>query len=354
MMKRMERITLEGKNYPLPNGIALYECPEKKTCCIHLCAEAVGLIKEQADAPAKSPMNMQDEAAAFEAWALLLHTYSAYKEVRLGLQDNVMIPPWPKEQPFLSGCGRNAYGHYNRFLYRVMKFQEQYSWFQVANEELKKAVHRFENAFRKYSLCNNVPDGPASDSKNREGRVEAAFADDKDTAAGQQLKDQTAAQGVDVCKIFRQLPVGLFLEKKSRATQIFTANHSAIDLWGINEDGTKLVIYELKTENKMPGIITELMFYANYMQDMFVDCSNGCEPLREGTARGYDVLTAAYGKLTDVYAFMLTDELDVRVTQEILDEMNQNNNAGIRYDAIRYDWESNGEKIKILDVQKYF
>lgn len=353
MMKRMERITLDGKNYPLPSGIALYECPEKKACYIHLCAEAIGLPKEQTDEPTEPPINMQEGPAAFEAWALLLHTYSDYKEVRLGLQDNVTIPTWPKEQPFLSGCGKNAYGHYNRFLYRVMKFREQYSWFQIADEyqELDKAVQRFEIAFHRNSLCNNAPDGPASSPGNKEGRVEAAFAEDD--AANQMLKAQTAAQGVDVSKIYRQLPVGLFRGEKSRATQIFTANHSAIDLWGISEDGTKLAIYELKTANKMTGIITELMFYANYMRDLFVDCTNRCYPLLEGTERGYDALTAAYGKLTGIYAFMLADKLDVRVTRKILDEMNQNS-AGIIYDAIRYDWESNGEKIKILDVQKHF
>lgn len=222
---------------------------------------------------------------------------------------------------------------------------------------------KFKVAFHSNSLCNNAPatlkgrkdsnpknpDKPSRDYK--EHRVEAAFSGDD--AASQMLMAQTAAQGVDVAKIHRQLPVGLFHGERSEASQIFTAKHSAIDLWGISVDGTKLVIYELKTKKPMPGIITELMFYANYVRDMFVVSQNSCHPLLEGTARGYGALTAAYGKLTDVYAFMLADELDVRVTPEILDAMNQNT-AGIKYDAIKYVWEPNGEKVKILNASKFF
>lgn len=346
MMKRMTKICLDGTEYELPTRVKVYVCPEEKVCCIALCAEAIGLTKK--------PLNMQTENAAFETWALLLHTYSEYQEVRLRLQDSVALPFWTEEQPFLPGCkgkaeDQEAYGHYNRFLYRVMKFQEQYPWFQVADAGLESAVRRFKTGFGQYLFCNNVPTKPANPPGNWEGRVEAAFAEVP--AASHLLQSQAAAQGVKTSKLNRQLPVGLFLEKKSKATQIFTANHSAIDLWGINDDGTKLAIYELKTGNEMPGIITELMFYANYMRDFFVDRNSRCHPSAGGKQRGYDMLLDTCETLTSVYAFMLADGLDKCVTPKILAEMNRNS-VGIIYDAIGYEWEKNGETADIANVEK--
>lgn len=358
----MEPITTlcpDCKKTAFPSGICFWRLDER-TCRIELNKKAIG--------HPNAPLNMQDDAAAFEAWALFLRVHAQYENVQLGLQDGVTLPSWPEKQPFLRGCKENkdqeAYGHYNRFLYRVMKFREQYPWFKVADADLDAAVRRFKTGFHKYSFCNNVPTKPAKSPENWEGRVEKTFAED--FTASQYLKRQTAVQGVDVGKIYRQLPVGLFQDKKSRAKQIFTANHSAIDLWGISEDKTKIAVYELKTRNKMLGIITELMFYANYMRDMFIERANRCEPLPvpekngkmlgDNELRGYDVLMCASEKLSGIYAFMLTDGtdgLDDRVTSEILDEMNQNS-AGIVYDAIRYYWKEKGEEADILNVRKNF
>ena len=122
-MERVIAVCLDGKEYKLPKHIDFYACPKEQACHIKLCTEAIGLTKK--------PLNMQTENAAFEVWALLLHTYSGYKEVHLGLQEGVTLPFWPEEQPFLPGCrekaeAQEAFGHYNRLLYRVMKFQEQY------------------------------------------------------------------------------------------------------------------------------------------------------------------------------------------------------------------------------------
>lgn len=358
----MEPITTlypDSKKIVFPSGICFW-CLDEKTCRIELSKKAIGC--------SGSPLNMQDAAAAFEAWALFLHVHAQYENTQLGLQEGVILPSWPEEQLFLPGCkgkaadeDRAAYGHYNRFLYRVMKFEEQYSWFKIADAKLKESVRRFETGFHKYSFCNNIPTKSANPPKNWEGRVEKAFAEDHN--ASLYLKKQTDAKGVDVGKIYRQLPVGLFLEKKSKATQIFTASHSAIDLWGISEDGTKLAVYELKTRNKMLGIITELMFYANYMRDMFVECANSCKPLpapgkksgdqNDDILRGYNVLIRATETLTGVHAFMLTDGLDDCLTPKILNDMNQNS-AGIIYDAIGYVWEENGDTANILNVKKYF
>ena len=361
-MEPITTLCLDSKTFVFPSGISFWHVNEM-TCRIALNKKAIG--------GTDAPLNMQDAAAAFEAWALFLHVHAQYENVQLGLQDGMTLPLWPEGEPFL--LGRNlpngegkadvwkTYGHYNRFLYRVMNFRKQYHWFKIADTGLEQAVLRFERAFHNYLLCNNVPrTKPADEPKEPEGKVEVIFARN-DLVAGQRLKEQTSVQGVNIGELYRQFPVGLFFEEKSKATQIFTANHSAIDLWGTSEDGTKLVIYELKTNNKMPGIITELMFYANYMRDMFVDCVNSCTPLpipgkqggkpEKDIHRGYDALLCACETLTNVHAFMLANGLDPRVTHKILDEMNQNS-AGITYDAIWYDWTEGA--VDIPNVKKYF
>ena len=60
--------------------------------------------------------NMQEDSAAFDAWALVLHTFFDI-DVQLALKDGVDLPSWPEDVKILLGEG-----HYNRFLSRLMKF----------------------------------------------------------------------------------------------------------------------------------------------------------------------------------------------------------------------------------------
>lgn len=256
------------------------------TICISLGNRAIGL----SEGPKKGPMNMQDDVAAFEAWALILRTHCG-KDVQLALMENVKLPEWPKTVNILL----EKYGHYNRFLYRVMKFKEQYGWFSIADKRLEEVVDRFKAAFDNGGFCNNVPENDASSSPgNLEGMVESTFGKGIGEPGELYLKKLTAAsaRGVDVAFVYRQLPVGLFLGGKADATRVFTGSHSAIDLWGLSEDRTELVIYELKTRNKMAGIITELMFYANYMYDMYIEKEkNHFKPLSPKKSEKIGVVT---------------------------------------------------------------
>ena len=159
-----------------------------------------------------------------------------------------------------------------------MKFRKQFcSWFEVSDNRLTKAVDQFEQALQKHVFCNNSPMAEATEYPNKqEPAVEAAFSR-ADQAILAKLAD---AQGFGVSKLYRQLPVGLFLKKPTEApsitTAIFTGKASAIDLWGLA--GHDFAIYELKTDNRMVGIITELMFYSNFVYDMFVARDNKWEP----------------------------------------------------------------------------
>ena len=314
-----------------------------------LCGKAIGLA-----ADGETPLNMQDNDAAFEAWALILHTYCGVS-VQLTLDSNAELPD--SDGILLSGDKSYTYGHYNRFLYRVMKFRKQLcSWFEIPNERLTTAVDQFERALQEYAFCNNSPLAEATEYPNKqEPAVEAAFSRADQTI----LAELAEAQEFGVSKLYRQLPVGLFLNQPkaapSRATSILTGQASAIDLWGL-ADSHDLAIYELKTDNKMVGIITELMFYANYVYDMFVDRENTWKP-REARKdyRGRLILWNKYKEksLTGVRAFMLADALHPLITPKVIEAMGSD---GIRYGALSYEWNlaEKSEDVRILNVRKYF
>ena len=77
--------------------------------CVRLCLTAETVEK-----------NMQSNSAAFEGWALLIHVYCKF-QVELDLD----LEHAPSGQP--------ARGHYQRFLYRALKFSQQYSsWFSLS------------------------------------------------------------------------------------------------------------------------------------------------------------------------------------------------------------------------------
>lgn len=90
--------------------------------------------------------------------------------------------------------------------------------------------------------------------------------------------------------IDRQLPVSLFESTKSSTSGVFTGGKSAIDFWAL--DGDTINVYELKSDNPMVGIITEIFFYSNYVHDVFIrknlDHGKGCVKTEFGTYRSYN------------------------------------------------------------------
>ena len=65
----------------------------------------------------------------------------------------------------------------------------------------------------------------------------------------------------------QQLPTGLFKKQVSEATAITPGSNSCIDLWEFHDGEFR--IYELKIDsNQGIGILSELMFYVNVMNDL--------------------------------------------------------------------------------------
>lgn len=275
--------------------------------------------------------NMQDNHSAFEGWVLAIYAHYAKPEgigIELTLtQDD--FSKIPTNDNFL-GNGRN--GHVNRFLYRVMRFSEQYEWFSVS-DKLKNEVDKFKKYLKdkNHTFFNNSPDSvEAKDSINKltESFIENLI--EKKLLNNTQWNNRVESDG----EIYRQLPVGLFLDVVSDASMFFTGGKSAIDLWSCKNDDI-INIFELKYDNKMIGIITEIFFYCNYVRDMFSVKGMSNFKCSEGNNRGYSKLTKK--KFKEIKGYMLYDDnnLHPMITDSVIDEMN-NNSTNIKYEKIVY------------------
>ena len=191
--------------------------------------------------------NMQDDAVAFEGWALTLKRWAKYDKVILS---------WDKK---LYPNTDTRYGHYQRFLFRVTNFAADFkSWFSVKPSCIPYLTDLDIKVKGTYYLSSPKKSRSIIKPKGKEGILEFEYSFGKWLS---DLKNATNASFLD-----RQLPMGVFRVKVSEPTAIFSRGKSAIDIWGINKNN-ELLIFELKAEgNNKIGIITELYFYCCVMQ----------------------------------------------------------------------------------------
>lgn len=233
-----------------PRDITIAYDDSKHILTMTLLPKAVGLGKGDA-------VNMQDNAAAFEAWCFIIKAKTSIDDLIIKLDvEGLTSDMYDKDIP--------STGHLGRFLYRILKFKEQYGKWFVLSDELEAMKKIFADFLRSCKFVNNEPSKEAEDDEDvlgTEGYVEKRFCDD-----GSKREEILEVQGKNVV-MNRQLPVGLFKNEKSDATAVFTGKKSAIDFWLL--DKNELNIYELKAKNKMVGILTEIFFYSNYMRDVY-------------------------------------------------------------------------------------
>lgn len=243
-----------------PKNITLKYDKEEGTLAMELCDAAAGLGKGNF-------INMQDDAAAFEAWALIIKAEADYRKKNLkkivlsvkGVSDsnyNIVKP--------YNGC-------LGRFLYRILKFKEQYGeWFDLS-DILKGYRDNFISYLSEdHEFKNNVPSREAETNEDKlwnkglEKYVEWKFATDNE------LKENILGLDKDTI-IDRQLPVGLYEDEVKKDNVVFTGRSAAIDFWALDDKEKVINVYELKTKNKMVGVLTEIFFYSNYVNDIFVN-----------------------------------------------------------------------------------
>lgn len=312
----MAKVKLEGcEKFDFPSGIDFVEEPS----CIRL------KIKETSS-------NMQEDASAFESWALILRI-KTNKNIKLSF-DKIIIKDYFKD---LSPDQQ----HYMRFLYRLSKFQEQMSsWFSVSDES-QKELDLFKEKFNSIEKINNVP-GTFSKYRRKKGvehLLEKAFV---------HIKEFREANEIDF-NVYDQLPNGLFFDKVKRENKIFNTGY--FDLWGIDSTGS-FTLFELKEpENKQLGIISELYFYSNFAFDLLNEKNNFRLNKKNSKYRNYEQFLKNQGTTeTKVNSFFLVCNLHPEFEKhqkEIISLLNKN--SPISYGVKKYkeyDFDKMNEKLE--------
>lgn len=317
---------------------------EDKKCTIVLDAE---LVKNE---------NMQENENAFEGWAVALYYALSNSTEYTDNKAEIILDIDGTVQNFSVGKG-----HWGRFLYRALRFEQQYkNWFTLS-ERLKSVTEDFEKFLQESRLVNNIAVGEAGEKlvRNKENVIEAKLAENN---ALQDIMRETYDIGSN--KVFRQLPVGLYKVegkegsaflaggksalsgvKVEKENEVFTGGKSAIDLW--TWKGNIFEVIELKTLNPMMGIITEIFFYSNYMYDLLA--SDGLfslnKPNGKGDDRGYTENIYKNEKLKSqdiqVKGIMLADKYHPLIEQpSFMDILNENGTDGkIQYEKAKYESE---------------
>lgn len=307
-----------------PRDITIAYNDSKHILTMTLLPKAVGLGKGDA-------VNMQDNAAAFEAWCFIIKAKTSIDDLRIKLDvEGLASDMYDKDIP--------STGHFGRFLYRILKFKEQYGTWFLLSDELKDMRKNFAAFLSSGKFVNNEPSKEAEDDEDAlgtEGYVEKRFCDDDSLG-----KLILGFSGENVV-MNRQLPVGLFKGEKSDGTAVFTGKKSAIDFWLLYNN--ELNIYELKAKNKMVGILTEIFFYSNYMRDVYwhnsLETKQNVEILNpQKTDRSYNKLCKGIENITKITGCILADEFHPLITDDVISIMNHNVTGNeLQYDKKQYD-----------------
>lgn len=205
--------------------------------------------------------NMQVDSAALEGWILVLKTWLSgeIKYVELDFEA-------PKD--LFGQYGYPEACHYNRFLYRLNNMLRLFpGWFFLHKSKVNIVSDfmrwiKSSNCLLNHSLRERES---VIKTKNMERQIESWFAFEEGKEPLCKLWE------IDKDKLFNQLPVGVFYEKIASKNAIFTRGTSAIDLWGIGNDGQTLHLIELKCgNNKGIGVISEILFYAAVIYDFCI------------------------------------------------------------------------------------
>lgn len=235
--------------------------------------------------------NMQTDNAAFEGWAICIKAWMSEKIDRVYLKWTI-----PESD--------NRSLHYNRFLYRVLRFRETYSWFCIDNS-LEQELAEFNKKLT--NLSNNFGNKEPSEPNSR-GEKYLEY----------QIVHKYASEFIAKYKLDtfnHQLPVGVRNNNKS----FFTGGASAIDLYGLA--GDTISIFELKYDNKMVGIISELFLYSNIIRDMIrgvITPPNPSQCKRDGEIKLYERISMLKG----IKAYMLSEKYHPLVDDKVITLMN--------------------------------
>jgi len=271
------------------------------------------VIKDDTSVKMKLPSscisaNMQSNESAFEGWALVLKRWGKFDKIIVDWEEN-------KNSKFE--------GHYQRFLFRIEEFKNLFpDWFEI-DDACAHLLDALKTKIHKCLLLNQAGERKALDYEKLKGEVKLEY---EFVCGGRRryLMGLCKAKSLD-----RQFPVGVFHDDVGEGYEIFTTRKSAIDIWGISEDGD-LLIFELKTaKNISVGIITELLFYCNVMQNL-KDC-------RFHYKDPADPTIGTIRKTSKIKAYFLVPRLHPLVDETLVQMLNFATVPKIEFDYIWFD-----------------
>jgi hypothetical protein len=233
--------------------------------------------------------NMQEDSAAFEGWAICL---------KANMPENIDRVEIRWQEP---DENKQADLHYGRFLYRAWKFTQYFDWTTCSHNFSDYSVDTF---------VLNFPQGEASVPKNNTNPEYIA-----ECKYVEKHKSEFSV-------LNHQLPVGVFDKIVSKSTAVMVGGKGQIDIWGIKDN--TLCVFELKVNNKMVGIISELMFYVNIMYDVITGKIGYGDGADKCTARSFDKLYNAIKTIRNIHGFFLADELHPLITEDAIKLLNKN------------------------------
>ena len=201
--------------------------------------------------------NMQENAAAFEGWALALKRWLPdVAGVELGW-DFACVDSDP---------------HYQRFLYRAKNYQSLFhDWFAIAPANAAEFARLKTEAAGQDIILNVASKPRALEPAGECDCLGCAQLSEHKLECHIVRNQEPLCKLLGVDSLDRQLPVGLFsdLVSAASANEIFPRSKSAIDIWGVNRSDRTLFLFELKKKGNIPlGIMSELFFYSHVMADV--------------------------------------------------------------------------------------
>ena len=241
--------------------------------------------------------NMQKDDGAFESWAIIL-------KYHLSDLITTVIINWDDDKIDITN------EHITQFYYRLNKFLQTYTW---------AITKRHVPTIPSVLLCHcPLKESAAKEEyrKGSEGELECEFV----------ANNKSEYDCID-----HQLPIGLFYDTISRDTHYSPGNKSAIDIWAIKKND--LSLFELqKPGNKPLGIISEIMYYTNVINDMFmhriyyerIEESANIKNAIQNNYRNFAVFHNAYmnGSIKRINSVLLAEEIHPLITKGLLDFVN--------------------------------
>lgn len=253
--------------------------------------------------------NMQEDNSAFEGWILVIMSIFNKEEEKI------------KFVKFSWESADKKTGHYHRFVYRVIKFGEKFSWFKIEFPNNSKEIEEFRNQYliNNDILVLNYPKIPAREVLEglNEAFLERLFKENPELIQKFQLE-----------YIDQQLPVGVFDGKVKKGNNVFTGGKSGIDLWGIKDK--EFFIFELKYNNRKVGIISEILLYLWIMEDLFINKKIKYPVVSERVLkinrRNFRIIykkVQEYEGINKILGVLLADRFYCLVNKDLIDYLNK-------------------------------